>query len=69
MAKGKPKCNICGKELSEIEEDQGYGIHAQFGYDSKNDGDVLDLDFCTDCFDAFIEDLTTKCTIDPIVAR
>lgn len=68
MAQSKPRCNICGKELNEYEEGL-YGIHNCAGYGSKYDGDKIDFDFCTVCFDAWIDEFGSKCIIDPIVER
>ena len=42
MAKGKTRCNICGKELSEDVEKEHIGIHHKIGYGSIHDGETID---------------------------
>jgi hypothetical protein len=67
MAKGKMFCNVCGKPIDQICEDQAVvSIHNRIGYGSKYDGDEIDLDICCDCFDKLIDDFTEKCAINPI---
>ena len=55
------KCNICGKEIPDIERDH-FSIKGRIGYGSKHDGDELELDICNDCLDKLIE----KCKLWPI---
>lgn len=67
MAKGIIRCNICGKEFNDFDEDFEFGVHWRIGYGSQHDGDKVDLDLCPECFDKFIHKLRKKCKIDPIV--
>lgn len=67
MAKGVTKCNVCGKTVKQVYEDQMLiSIYDRIGYGSKHDGSILDVDICCDCFDMLIDDFTEKCTINPI---
>ena len=67
MAKGKILCNVCGKPIDQICEDQAViSIHNSIGYGSKHDGNEMDLDICCDCFDKLIDGFTEKCAINPI---
>ena len=67
MAKGKIKCNMCGKDFDDIDMGFKFGVHCRIGYGSQYDGDKVDLDLCPECFDKFIHNLRKKCKIDPIV--
>lgn len=52
MAKGLTRCNVCGKTVEQVFENQmPISIHDRVGYGSKHDGSMLDLDICPDCFD------------------
>ena len=67
MAKGLIRCNVCGKTVEQIFESQmPISIHDCVGYGGKNDGSMLDLDICCDCFDKLIDSFTEKCAINPI---
>lgn len=51
MAKGLTRCNVCGKTVEQVFENQmPISIHDRVGYGSKHDGSMLDLDICPDCF-------------------
>jgi DNA-directed RNA polymerase subunit RPC12/RpoP len=67
MAKGIIRCNMCGKEFDNLDEDFKFGVHWRIGFGSQHDGDKVDLDLCPECFDKFIYKLRKKCKIDPIV--
>lgn len=67
MAKGKIRCNMCGKDFNNCDSAFDFGIHRIIGYGSKYDGDDIDLDLCPECFDKFIHRLKEDCRIDPIV--
>lgn len=60
------KCNICGKIFDEFDEQENFGFHSQIGYGSKYDGEVINLDFCCNCFDKILDNIITKCKINPI---
>lgn len=67
MAKGLTRCNVCGKTVEQVFENQmPISIHDRVGYGSKHDGSMLDLDICCDCFDKLIEDFIEKCVINPL---
>ena len=66
MAKGKTICNMCGKEFTMWDEQENRGVHDQFGYGSKHDGDNIDLDLCCDCFDKVMDWIIPQCKINPI---
>lgn len=66
MAKGKTLCNLCGKEFDTWDDQGNFGIHTRVGYGSKFDGDDVDLDLCCKCFDKLMDELITKCKINPI---
>lgn len=62
MAKGLTRCNVCGKTVEQVFENQMLiSIHERIGY-----GSMLDLDICPDCFDKLIDGFTEKCAINPI---
>jgi len=67
MAKGKTLCNVCGKEFNQWDEVENLGIHMRIGYGSKYDGDEIDLDMCCSCFDTWMDEFISQCSIDPIV--
>lgn len=70
MAKGFTRCNVCGKTVEQVFENQMLiSIHERIGYGSKHDGSILDLDICSDCFDKLIDSFTEKCAINPIRER
>ena len=67
MAKGLTRCNVCGKTVEQVFENQMLiSIHDRIGYGSKHDGSMLDLDICPDCFDKLIDGFTEKCAINPM---
>lgn len=67
MAKGLTRCNVCGKTVEQVFENQmSISIHDRVGYGSKHDGSMLDLDICPDCFDKLIDSFAEKCAINPI---
>lgn len=61
---GKTICNMCGKEFDMCDEQEGRGVHDQFGYGSKFDGDCIDLDLCCECFDKVVELIRPICKHD-----
>lgn len=69
MAKGRTRCNICGKELDEYTEKEHVGIHQKIGYGSSHDGETIDFDICWKCFDAIIEKVANECRINPILEK
>lgn len=56
-------CNKCGKKIQQYGEGSGFHHSGQFGYGSKYDGELFEVDLCTDCFDKFVENFE----IDPII--
>ena len=67
MAKGLTRCNVCGKTIEQVFENQMLiSIHDRIGYGSKYDGSMLDLDICSDCFDKLNDGFAEECAINPI---
>lgn len=61
-------CNICGKQFDEWDEQEDRGFHDRFGYGSKFDESILDLDWCCDCFDKMLEEyIIPKAKINPVI--
>lgn len=56
-------CNVCGKRFDEWDENCNFSIDTTVGYGSIFDGDRIRIQFCTECFDA----LVNNCTVSPIV--
>lgn len=51
------KCDFCGKELDELDTQEGFGFHhPHIGYGSQYDGESIDIDLCCDCFDKMMEE-------------
>lgn len=55
-------CNVCGRDLDEVDVQEDYGIHKVMGYGTKFDGDTLDLHLCCNC----MENLIDSCAVSPI---
>lgn len=56
-------CNKCGKQIQQYDEVNGFHHSGRFGYGSKYDGELFEVDLCVDC----IDELVDKFTIDPII--
>ena len=55
-------CNKCGKQIDQCNNYLGLSVHCAVGYGSDYDGDVLDLDLCSQCTD----NLINSCVISPV---
>lgn len=55
-------CNRCGRELDFWDIQEDFTIHRHVGYGSIHDGDVVNIRFCCDCFDAIVD----ECKVSPI---
>ena len=55
-------CNFCGRQLGIFDIQEPLLIKNHMGYGSKFDGEVIDIRFCCDCFDAIVE----QCEISPV---
>lgn len=44
-------CDICGNSCKKNIDIESAKLFAHWGYDSKKDGDVYDIDLCENCFD------------------
>lgn len=44
-------CDICGDSCKKNLDIESAKLFAHWGYDSKKDGDVYDIDLCEKCFD------------------
>lgn len=61
----KPRCNICGEELSEIDKVADFSIERLLGYGTVYDGEILDMHICCAC----MERLINSCAIDPVIHK
>lgn len=51
------KCDFCGKELTDLDIQEGFGFHYQhISYGSQYDGENIDIDLCCDCFDKMMRE-------------
>lgn len=51
------KCDFCGKELTDLDIQDGFGFHYQhISYGSQYDGENIDIDLCCDCFDKMMRE-------------
>ena len=68
----KRVCNVCGKTFNTIiggawpDAQQGLSIMQMLGYESRHDGECLQIDVCNACVDAFIDHVALICAIPPI---
>ena len=79
MKINKRVCNICGKEIKEVEYSHKnyissfeyapehvinyFSISGRMPYGSEFDGNYIDLDICCDCMDEIIK----QCKVSPII--
>lgn len=56
-------CNACGKKMNSDERNDHVSISHPLGYESKFDGEYIEIDFCPKCLDNLIE----KLAISPFV--
>ena len=63
------KCNLCGKEFDQWDEQADFGLHGYIGYGSKYDGEDIDLDLCCKCFDELVDKIAPKCAISPFTKQ
>jgi len=47
-------CDICGESCKKNLDIESAKLFAHWGYDSKKDGDVYDIDICENCFDKIL---------------
>jgi hypothetical protein len=64
MTKTTRLCNKCGREIESFND---FTLIYQFGYESKFDGDYLNLDLCGCCLDEFVDHLIATCQIKPVI--
>lgn len=55
---------MCGRK---IEKYNDFNINYRFGYESRHDGDGMELDLCGSCLDKFTQYLIDNCTINPVI--
>lgn len=48
-------CDICGESCKKNLDIESAKLFAHWGYDSKKDGDVYDIDLCENCFDKVLK--------------
>ena len=58
-------CNMCGRDMDEVDEYENFSIHMSLGYGTKYDGAYLELDLCCHCMELLIE----ECEISPVTKR
>lgn len=56
------QCNVCGKELTDMDFSGGIRIKDTIGYGSKYDCSRLTMSICADCLDKLID----SCAISPV---
>ena len=61
-------CNICGKELDDLDRQAFLSFNRVMTYGSKHDGECIQLDLCCNCFDNLLDKLLPMCKHSPIVA-
>ncbi len=45
------RCDLCGKVLDELDNQERFGLHYNVGYGSKYDGKHINIDMCCNYFD------------------
>lgn len=58
-------CNKCGKEFDMWDTQEHFHFYGQFGYGTKHDGSMLELDLCCSCMEALIE----ECKVNPVIEQ
>jgi hypothetical protein len=48
-------CDICGASCRKTCDIESAKLFAHWGYDSKRDGDVFDIDICESCFEKILK--------------
>ena len=56
-------CNKCGKE---IEFYNDFSLGYRFGYESRHDGDTLNIDLCGACLDEEVEGMVERFKHSPL---
>lgn len=51
-------CNCCGRQLTDLDQ---FKITKMFGYGTKRDLDILDLELCNECADKLTNKLIGVC--------
>lgn len=59
-------CNVCGKPFNEWDNQEDFNLHYIIGYGSRYDGGRLNLDFCCECFDNFLDYILPQCSLPAI---
>lgn len=62
----KLRCNMCGSIMDYWDVALGFNLHMLVGYGSQYDGDRIDLDICSNCFDKHFPKVIKACKISPI---
>ena len=61
------KCNMCGKEIDEMDlKCNEFSLNHRFGYGSVHDCDTLSINLCSSCQDILTTYLIKTCKINPI---
>lgn len=48
-------CSVCGKEFDDLDIQENNHFVKHFGYGSKHDLDIIDIDLCIDCMDRLVD--------------
>lgn len=57
-------CDVCNCNCTKEYNTESAHIDVEWGYESKNDGDVYDIDLCESCFLKMVDHLKTF-AVDP----
>lgn len=68
MVEYKRRCNLCGSDFDDIDEELDFGIDMILPYGSVHDMAHVRLDLCCKCLDRlFDEYIVPNCAINPLV--
>lgn len=62
-------CILCGKELDEMNLENGFHIQTTCKYGSEFDGDLVDFHLCVECGDSYIKHFKDIGLYDPVIDR
>lgn len=65
----QPVCNMCGKPLDELDQQEDFGFDYYIGYGSMHDLEHVHAKFCCNCFDKLLDTLVLHCKINPVVGE
>ena len=62
-------CTMCGKKLTELDEQENFSFNSHIGYGSKYDTTIVDIRLCCDCFDRIVDNIAANGKYDPVVGE